>query len=399
MNNLQVLILSGGIGKRMFPLTVNKSLIPFLGKAIIEHLVDDLMEINPSKIIIVTNKANHNRIEKIAGRKKIIETVIQPQPKGMADAINNAKKKLTNAPLLILNSSDFLNKNVYQQVADNIKGKEIMLGALEVDDYLPGGYFQLEKNKVVGLVEKPGAKSMPSKYFKLVIDFYKNPQLLFDCLQKVSSVKDDLYEVALDKIIKEKKVEVLKIKSYYQILKYPWHILKMMRKFFKHRFQEDISSKAQISDRAVLKGPVVIKKGVKILAGAVIKGPCYIGENTVIGNNVLLRDSMIAKNCVVGYNTEVARSWVGNEVHFHCNYIGDSIIEGKNNFGSGARLANFRFDEKEVFVRRKGEKINTEMNKFGAVVAKEAKLGINSSIMPGVLIEQGVIVSAGELVK
>ena len=122
------------------------------------------------------------------------------------------------------------------------------------------------------------------------------------------------------------------------------------------------------------------------MEGAVIKNS-YIGKNVVIGNNCLIRDSIIEEGSVVGYNTEIARSYVGPKSYFHCNYVGDSVIEGSTNMGSGSRLANLRFDEKEIK--------DTGKKKFGAVMAHGSKTGINASIMPGAIIEANQIVGSG----
>jgi bifunctional UDP-N-acetylglucosamine pyrophosphorylase/glucosamine-1-phosphate N-acetyltransferase len=124
------------------------------------------------------------------------------------------------------------------------------------------------------------------------------------------------------------------------------------------------------------------------MEGAVIKNS-YIGKNVVIGNNCLIRDSIIEADSVVGYNTEIARSYVGPKSYFHCNYVGDSIIEGSTNMGSGSRLANLRFDEKEIG--------GTGKKKFGAVLALGAKTGINASLMPGAIVVANGIVGSGEV--
>jgi len=384
MKDLQVLILAGGIGKRMAPLTINKSLIPFLGKPIIEHIIDDFINLGIKSFRIVTNSVNEKEIKKISFRKKVkILTSQQKKAKGMADAIITAKKILDEKPILIVNATDLLKREVFREVIGKAVNRNVLLAGLKVDKYLPGGYFKLKGNRVIGVVEKPGEKNMPSCYYKLVVDYYKSPKLLFDYIQNSRSRKDDVYEVAIDKIIKDGLVKMIKIKSYYQNVKYPWHILEIMDKFFKYRMNEE---------------KVIIEKGVKIMKGAIVKGPAYVGKNTIIGNNALVRGSMIGDNCVVGYNTEIARSWVGNNAWFHCNYVGDSVIEGGSNFGSGARLANYRFDEGEIFANIKREKIGTNRNKFGAVIAKGVKLGINSSVMPGAMIKKNSIVKPGEIV-
>lgn len=400
MSLIQGLILAGGIGKRMWPLNSDKNLIKFIGKPIIEYTIDDILKSGIKNIVIVTNPANNKKIKEIAKEKPVkIKTIVQSSPKGMAHAILTAAPLIKKNPLLIINSSDLLESNVYKEFVQKIKGQKIVLGGLEVSSYLHGGYFKLKGDKIVAVVEKPGPENIPSNLFKLVIDYFSEPGVLLSSLSKISSKKDEVYEVALSKLIKNEDVGIVKIKSFYQLIKHPWDVLGMMEKVFKHRIKNKINPKSQISSKATIEKPVVLGNGVKVFEGAIIKGPAYIGKDTIIGNNVLVRNSMIGENCVVGYNTEVTRSWVGDNSWLHCNYIGDSVIEGANNFGSGARLANLRLDEKKIFVRRDGEKIATDRTKLGAIIGKGVKVGVNSSIMPGVLIGENSFIGPGQVIK
>ncbi|KKU87435.1 MAG: Nucleotidyl transferase, partial [Candidatus Beckwithbacteria bacterium GW2011_GWC2_47_9] len=61
------------------------------------------------------------------------------------------------------------------------------------------------------------------------------------------------------------------------------------------------------------------------------------------------------------------------------------------NFGAGAVLANFRFDHKPI-----GE---TGRAKFGAVVGRGAQVGVNASVMPGVMVEAGAMIWPGAVKK
>ncbi len=397
MKQLIAIILAGGIGKRLWPLSLDKSLTPFLGRPIIEYTVDDLIRAGIDKFIIITNVQNDKEIKTLVSKKTNInfQTIVQLEAKGMADAILRTEKLINHIPMLVVNSSDLFVQDVYRNYVAQIDDKGIVLGGLKVDRYLEGGYFILKNDRVVGLVEKPGSGREPSKFFNLVIDYFKIPQQLFVAIKQASSSRDDVYEVALDSLIKTQKVNVFKVDSYFQQIKYPWHILEMMTKIFKDRSTTNVSKKAKISHKATIEGKVVIAGGAQVMAGAIVKGPAFIGENTIIGNNVLVRESMIGKNCVVGFGSEVARSWVGDNNWFHCNYIGDSVIENSCNFGSGARTANLRFDGKEVVVKRDNKQYFTGLGKLGAIVGKDVKVGINTSLMPGVLLGKNSFVGAG----
>ena len=111
-----------------------------------------------------------------------------------------------------------------------------------------------------------------------------------------------------------------------------------------------------------------------------------MGKKVIIGNNALVRDSIIEAGSVIGYSAEIARSYIGPNCWFHANYVGDSILEGNNSFGSGARTANLRLDEKEIVPGR---------IKLGAIVGVNSRVGINASLMPGVKIGSNSFVGPG----
>jgi bifunctional UDP-N-acetylglucosamine pyrophosphorylase/glucosamine-1-phosphate N-acetyltransferase len=179
----------------------------------------------------------------------------------------------------------------------------------------------------------------------------------------------------------------------WQAIKYPWHILDTMD-YFADDIKSHVSPGCRISDKAAIDENVILEENVRVFEGAVIRGPGYIGRNSVIGNGALIRDSFIGSDCVVGYGTEIKHSYIGDGCWFHSNYIGDSVIEDDCSFGAGAITANFRLDENEINSRIGGSRIKTGRDKLGAIIARGCRIGINSSIMPGITIGADCFVGA-----
>jgi NDP-sugar pyrophosphorylase family protein len=233
-------------------------------------------------------------------------------------------------------------------------------------------------------VEKPPKGKEPSNLVNIVIHLHNEPKKLLSYLAKTSSGADDVYEKALDRMIRGGlSMKAVVYTGEWQTIKYPWHVLGAMD-YFLNRLARRISPQTYISDKAVVEGNVVIESNVKVLEGAVVRGPSYIGRNSVIGNNVLLRNSMVGDECVIGYGTEVKHSYVGNGCWFHSNYIGDSVIGDDCSFGAGTVLANLRFDEAKIVVEVGNNRVDTGYDKLGAIVGQGCRTGINASLMPGV---------------
>lgn len=401
MKPIAAVILAGGKAKRMWPFTQDKCLISFLGKPIIEIIIDELQIGGVKDFIVVANSRNQQTITNLIKVKKLkLRIVLQEKPLGMANAILTTENFIPQTPILIINADDYFLPNILKGLISQINQQEVVLTGMEVNEYLEAGYFKIINKQIAGIIEKPGRGKEPSNLCKLVADYYQQPKLLLKELKGVKTDKDDLYEIALDKILRSVKSKLVKIKrEQFQQFKYPWHILDIMIKILENIFSSNISKKSKISGKAIIEGKVIIEDGVQVMAGAIIKGPVYIGRDSIIGNNVLVRHSMIGRNCVVGFGSEVARSWIGDDTWLHGNYIGDSVIEGYSNFGSGSRTANFRFDELPIKIHRDGQIFDTGRVKFGIISGKGVKVGINASLMPGVLLGSKSLIGPGIVLK
>ncbi len=392
-----IIILAGGDSDRFWPLK-EKLLTPFLGKPLILHFIDGLSEYG-EEIFVVCSEANKSLFEKQVGERA--QFIIQDITKdGMAGATISCKGIIHGDALIIGN--DFFEFSAIDELIEKMKGAtEFVFLAKKVDSYYPGGYLELKNNKLSGIIEKPDPSHVPSDLVNLVVDYVKNIDNFIQILEGIKVETDDHYERAIHSLIQEGKVDYVSYKGYWKAIKYPWHVLSMMRHFLDGIKANKLadSKDLTIAETAIIQGPVIMEKGVKVGHFAKITGPCYIGENTIIADYALVRESHIGKNCLIGSSCEVARSYLGDKVSLHRNYVGDSVLADGVLFGSGVVTANFRFDESEVQSIVKEKKVNTNMKKLGAIVGKNTKIGVNSTLYPGVKVGSNCLVFPGEVVR
>lgn len=396
---MKLLYLCGGNGKRMSPLKDDKFLFNFMGKPLLEHQMQIAVESGLTDMIMVGSPTNIDRIKEIADKfqSASVEITIQEEPLGIADALKKAAP-LLNDELMIVNPNDIFVNTAYTALLESHRRNHAaghILG-YRVHDYFPGGYLVTDDNgDLVNIIEKPGAGNEPSDMVNLLVHLHSDPDLLLNYISNVKTENDDVYECALDAMCKDgKHLHVVPYSDDWYAIKYPWHILDVSQYFLDH-CEGYISPTAQISKHAVIDGKVIIEDNVKVLENAVIRGPAYIGPGSVIGNNTLIRSySHIGADCVVGFSTEIKGSYIGDGCWFHMSYIGDSIVGKQCNFGAGTITANQRFDEKNVSVQVKGNRISTNKDKFGAIIGDNCHTGVNVSIMPGIKIGANSIIGA-----
>jgi len=394
---MKVVLLCGGIGKRMFPLTEDKFLLRFLGKTLLKHQIETAKGAGLTEFVIVGNPQNMGRIAEIVSNVPGIEAqlVLQKERLGIADALKSASQFL-DGQIIVVNPNDVFEGLAYTKLLEAQKAEpavSYLLGC-EVKDYFPGGYLVVsDEGDLTRIIEKPGEGKEPSNLVNVMVHLHTDLKRLLKYTEHVQTDKDDVYECAIDAMARDThRIKVIPYAGFWSPIKYPWHIFPLVQ-WFLDRSQKYISPSTYISEKATIEGKVVIGDNVRVLENAVIRGPAYIGPNSVIGNNSLVRNSShIGADCVVGYSTEVKGSYIGDRCWFHMSYIGDSVIGDDCSFGAGTVLANFRFDERNISVRIGDESVDTGRDRFGAIIGNNSKTGVNVSVTPGVRIGPNSIV-------
>ncbi|MCX6792255.1 MAG: sugar phosphate nucleotidyltransferase [Candidatus Gottesmanbacteria bacterium] len=392
--NLVALLLAGGEGKRFWPITTGKSVFRFFGRTLLEHTLESLRIAGIAHAIIVTNPGDANVVRSLEIPGMELEIAIQEHANGMADAVLSAKDTVGHRPCLILNAGDVVDDVLYEGLLKEMDNRDGLVVGKRVTSHFSGGYLTVKNDRLINIIEKPEAGREPSDLVNVVFHYFPDPADFFKTLASTQSKNDDVYEKALASHAATHTVRVIAYTGPWQPVKYPWQVLGAMDMFL-DKIESHKGSNVVIKEHVVIEGPVYIEDGVKIFENSKILGPCYIGKNTIIGNNNIIRGSHIGTACVTGFNTDITRSYIGNDCWFHSNYIGDSVLEDNISMGSGARLANLRLDDGEISSAIAGVKVATGKNKLGAMIGRGVRIGVNASIMPGIKIGKDSFIGAG----
>ena len=393
---MKVLVLAAGRSKRIKPV-VDKNFLEFLGKPLIQWQLESLKENGFDDVVVVSGAHNLERLEDVAREvfpdAKVVEQ--KDLDMGMCGAVL-AARDVCDEPVLIFSSNDVVDGEAFRLIREAGSGDaDAYILGKKVSEYFPGGYLEVSDGLISGIVEKPEPGSEPSDMVNLVVHYFSNYAKLIEYLDAASSDHDDVYEVALDKMMKDGlKFKAVEYDGFWQPIKYPWHVQPVFKYLF-DKAEKRVSENAEIADSAVVKGDVIIEDDVKIFEGAVVNGPVYLGRGSIVANNALVRDSHVGRGCVIGYSTEIARSFLGNDVWTHSNYIGDSVIGNNVSFGAGTVTGNLRLDEKNICVDCDGDKVDSGTTKFGLVTGNNIRVGINTSFMPGVKVGGDSFIGAG----
>ena len=133
---------------------------------------------------------------------------------------------------------------------------------------------------------------------------------------------------------------------------------------------------------------VWIARDAAVFPSAYIGAPCIIDHGAEVRHCAFIRGSaIVGKNCVVGNSVELKNALLFDSVQTpHYNYVGDSVLGYKSHMGAGSITSNVKSDKTLVVVKNGGERMETGLKKFGAILGDFVEVGCNSVLNPGCVI-------------
>jgi glucose-1-phosphate thymidylyltransferase len=178
------IILAGGTGSRLYPLTkvTNKHLLPVGDKPMIFHPIEKLTEVGIQEILIVTGTEHMGAVVNLLGSGKDYNCrftyKVQDEAGGIAQALGLAENFAGEEPVVVI-LGDNIFENSLQDAIDNYEGEGAQILIKEVPDPKRYGVAELEGEKVISIEEKP---EQPQSNFAVTgVYFYDHK--VFDCIK------------------------------------------------------------------------------------------------------------------------------------------------------------------------------------------------------------------------
>jgi glucose-1-phosphate thymidylyltransferase len=182
--NVKGVVLAGGTGSRLFPLTkiTNKHLLPIYDKPMIYYPIQTLVDAGIREILVVTGGRNSGDFLRLLanGREfglKHLDYTYQEGEGGIADALALAEHFADGQKICVVLGDNIIEGNVRDAVEDFKKqpsGAKILLK--EVADAERFGVAEIRDGRIVGIEEKP--KRPKSNY--AVIGIYMYDETVFE---------------------------------------------------------------------------------------------------------------------------------------------------------------------------------------------------------------------------
>ena len=320
---MQVVVLAGGIGSRLWPLTSSlpKPLLPVLNRPLLVHLLERFKLFGVDEAML----AVHYRSEQIEAYFKEnpidgleISCPREPKPLGTAGAVKNVAHKLQST-FLVGNGDIFTDLDIGKAIAFHRANKaEVTIVLAQVaNPSLYGMVETMASDRILRFVEKPKSDEITTNWVNAGT-YIMEPSA-------IEAIPDDrffMFEKDLFPLLLRNRVRVYGFKSGAYWLDMGTHntYLQLHEDLLSRRPGPVLPEINSIAPSAELLGPVLIGPGTIISDLVRVVGPTSIGQECRIGVKTLVRRSVVLDHVIIGERVEIEQSIIGRGVR-----IGDDV--------------------------------------------------------------------------
>jgi glucose-1-phosphate thymidylyltransferase len=317
MQELKGLILSGGAGTRLRPITHTsaKQLVPVANKPVLFYGIESLVEAGITEIGVIIAQETGEEIKAAAGDGSSfgasITYIEQEAPLGLAHALLTAEDYLGSSPFVMYLGDNLLRDGITELVEEFRRSEpDALILLTHVEDPSSYGVAELNGDRVVRLVEKP--KDPPSDL--ALVGVYMFGPSIFKAAHSIKPSARGELEItdAIDTLIdSDGRVEPHIVKGWWKDTGRLEDMLEANRLVL-----EDIELRieGELDDRSRVEGRVVIESGAR-LENTIVRGPAVIGAGTRISDSYIGPYTAIDADVVI----------TGSEVEHSIVLAGSSI--------------------------------------------------------------------------
>lgn len=347
---MKALILSGGKGTRLKPLTntMAKQLIPVANRPILFYAIDQVREAGLTDIGIIISPETGNFIKEAVGDGSKwdarITYILQPEPSGLAHAVKTAQGFLGESPFVMHLGDTLIQTSLIPLIKQfqNLSPAALII-LQEVSDISIlrlTGVVQLDgEGQVISLEEKP---KEPKSNLSLIGVYLFSP-VIHEAIAHIKPSRRGELEItdAIQGLIAQgKKVQSYRLKGWWLDTGKKDDLLEANRAVLDQFLKKEI--RGQVDALSSIVGRVEIREGA-VIEDSTIRGPVSIAENCRVKNSFIgpfasigkgtvieassIEHSVILDNCHIYGVERLTDSLIGNRVELTRHEMGFNALK------------------------------------------------------------------------
>lgn len=350
---MKAVILVGGEGTRLRPLTVNlpKPMLPVVNRPFLEHVLDYLKHQGIDDVILSMGYRS-DVIERHFGDGADfgvnLRYVVEASPLGTAGGVKNVEQYL-DGPFLVFNG-DILTDLDLRAMLDfhRQRGATVTISLTPVED--PTAYGLVETGgdgRVQRFIEKPRPEDVTTNLINAGT-YVLQPEVL----DLIPVAAYHMFErgVFPDLLARGDSIYGYSSECYWIDIGTPAKYLSVNRDILHGRVDHlrhsktpngvQIGEGAQIDPSAIITGPAILGKDVRVEAGARVSGPTVVGDGCAIGAGSTVEEAILWPGVRVGARVRLRESILGHGavVDDDSTIIGGAIVADGCSIGRENKL-------------------------------------------------------------
>lgn len=315
---MQALILAGGEGTRLRPLTatVPKPVLPLAGRAHVLHMIDWLASHGVDRVVLACGFLAAEIRAALAGFEGPELTFVdEPEPLGTAGAIRHAADHLGDR-FFVLNGDVLTDLDLTELAGQHDRtGADATIALHPVAD--PSAYGLVRRRpggEVTGFLEKPDPGEIDTD--EINAGAYLLERSVLDRIEpgRAVSIEREVFPAMIGQGLYGCRLE-----GYWLDIGTPERFITGTRDILERRVRtvvadqigpdgNAIDASATVAPTALLEPPVLVGAGATVGAGARVQGPAVIGSGSSVGEQAALNHSILFSQCRIGAGASIGEA-------------------------------------------------------------------------------------------